>query len=51
MTHWMNGEEASRDLELIRGGKAEEVAERYAGSWDENWTEFHGEVDQDDEAA
>ncbi|MBO9454622.1 hypothetical protein J7376_06555 [Paracoccus sp. R12_1] len=51
MTNWMNGEEAASDLTLIRDGKAEEVAERYADAWDDDWTEFHGEVDQGDEAA
>lgn len=51
MTRWLDGGDAAHDLALIRDGKAEEVAERYAGSWDGDWTAFHGEVEQDDDEA
>lgn len=51
MTRWLDGVDAARDLALIRDGEAEEVAERYASNWDDEWTEFHGEADQDEEAA
>jgi len=52
MTRWLDGADAAHDLALIRGGKAAEVAERYDWSWDDEWTEFHGDAsDDEDEAA
>lgn len=49
MTRWLDGDDAAGDLALIRDGKADEVAERYASSWDDEWTEFHGESDDEDD--